>query len=140
MAATKARMVRDGVKDVARVLGVQAEYARQLLANLLGVSANQVAQWGERGIQKERTWAAWCEAVEETIRARTGGGASDDNKFASLVRVWRVELGMTQERLAAKLGVIRQTVCRWERLEAVPKRKTRERVLWILLRLRKKAG
>ena len=56
----------------------------------------------------------------ETVRAYYRGYSSQENKakrvkeYGDKLRRWRKEHGLTQRKLAEKLGVTNSCVCRWE--------------------------
>lgn len=53
---------------------------------------------------------------------------AEDYIFMNPVKRERLERGWTQEKLARRLGVRQATVSKWERQDAVYRKKTRERL------------
>ena len=63
--SVRARVVRDGIRSVAEVLGLTKPAAIRRIARQLGRSGADVLEWAPRGIRADEMFRRWCRAVED---------------------------------------------------------------------------
>jgi transcriptional regulator with XRE-family HTH domain len=67
-----------------------------------------------------------------------GAPGSTEKQFGKYVREMRLEMGLTQEQFAAKLGVSFPTVNRWENQKAKPSPLALEKLQKLIMAFKKK--